>query len=395
MAPVLLSVDTSIQEGPSPEGKKLQIPKFPAIAMPQGESGAVAEAARLLVAAENPVIVADSYGRNQRAVDHLVELAELLQCGVVDLAARMNFPSRHPLNQSNRGNRATVSQADVILGLEVVDFWGITHAFHDQIISSSNPTTRQGAKIISISSGDLFIKSNYQNFQRFEAVDLAIAADAATTLPSLIEAVKHEITANRRSAFQARGAKLGDAHKAALTRVRTEAAYGWDASPVSTARLSAELFEVLRNEDWSLASTKPSGVSNWPQKLWAMDKYYHYTGESGGNGIGFGAAAAVGVALANRAHGRLTVTIQPDGDLMMGPGILWTAAHHKIPILYVMHNNRAYHQEYMGFQRIANRRQRGIERAHIGTTLREPNIDFAMVAKGLGVYSEGPIENPK
>jgi thiamine pyrophosphate-dependent acetolactate synthase large subunit-like protein len=49
----------------------------------------------------------------------------------------------------------------------------------------------------------------------------------------------------------------------------------------------------------------------------------------------------------------------------------------------------------MGFQRIANRRQRGIERAHIGTTLREPNIDFAMVAKGLGVYSEGPIDNPK
>ena len=180
-----------------------------------------------------------------------------------------------------------------------------------------------------------------------------------------------------------------------MTRVRTDAAYGWDASPVSTARLSAELFEVLRNEDWSLASTKPSGVSNWPQKLWAMEKYYHYTGESGGNGIGFGAAAAVGVALANRAHGRLTVTIQPDGDLMMGPGILWTAAHHKIPILYVMHNNRAYHQEYMGLQKMANRRMRGIETAHIGTTLRQPFIDYATVAKGMGVYSEGPIADPK
>jgi acetolactate synthase-1/2/3 large subunit len=80
---------------------------------------------------------------------------------------------------------------------------------------------------------------------------------------------------------------------------------------------------------------------------------------------------------------------------MMGPGILWTAAHHKIPILYVMHNNRAYHQEYMGFQRIANRRNRGIETAHIGTTLRDPFIDFATVAKGLGVYAEGPISDPK
>jgi thiamine pyrophosphate-dependent acetolactate synthase large subunit-like protein len=363
--------------------------------MPQGESGAVAEVARLLVNAEFPVIVADTMGRTQAAVDHLVELAELLQCAVIDSYSRLNFPSRHPLNQTNAGTRRTVGQADVILGLEVVDFWGVTHAFHDQIISSSTPTTRTGAKIISISSGDLFIKSNYQDFQRFEAVDLAIAADAAATLPSLIEAVKRQITANHKSAFAARGVKLGEAHKAALTRVREEASYGWDASPVSTARLSAELFDVLRSEDWSLASTKPSGVSNWPQKLWAMDKYYHYTGDSGGNGIGFGAAAAAGVALANKKHGRFTVTIQPDGDLMMGPGILWTAAHHKIPILYVMHNNRAYHQELMGLQKMANRRMRGIDTAHIGTTLREPFIDYATVAKGLGVYAEGPISDPK
>jgi thiamine pyrophosphate-dependent acetolactate synthase large subunit-like protein len=241
----------------------------------------------------------------------------------------------------------------------------------------------------------LFIKSNFQNFQRFEPVDLAIAADAATTMPSLIEACKREIGASQKAAFAARGKKLGEAHMAALERVRAEAAYGWDASPISTARLSAELFDVLRHEDWSLASTKQSGISNWPQRLWAMDKYYHYTGESGGNGIGFGAAGAVGAALANKKHGRITVTIQPDGDLMMGPGILWTAAHHKIPILYVMHNNRAWHQEYMGLQKMANRRMRGVDTAHIGTTIREPFIDYATVAKGMGVYAEGPIDNPK
>jgi thiamine pyrophosphate-dependent acetolactate synthase large subunit-like protein len=394
MAPVLLSVDTEMQEGPIPEGEKPTIPKLPVTAMPQGESGAVAEVAKLLVAAENPIIVAESYGRSQTAVDHLVELAELLQCGVIDVSSRMNFPTRHPLNQTNRGGRGTVGQADVILGLEVVDFWGITHQFREHIISSSTPTTRADAKIISISSGDLFLKSNFQNFQRFEPVDIAIAADAAATMPSLIEAVKREIGANRKSALAARGSKLAEAHKTALARVRGEAALGWDASPISTARLSAELFDQLRHEDWSFASTKQSGISNWPQKLWDMNKYYHYTGESGGNGIGFGAAAAAGAALANRKHGRLTVTIQPDGDLMMGPGILWTAAHHKIPILYVMHNNRAYHQELMGLQRIANRRMRGAETAHIGTTLREPFIDYATVAKGLGVYAEGPIENP-
>jgi thiamine pyrophosphate-dependent acetolactate synthase large subunit-like protein len=100
------------------------------------------------------------------------------------------------------------------------------------------------------------------------------------------------------------------------------------------------------------------------------------------------------VALANKKHGRLTVTIQPDGDLMMGPGILWTAAHHKVPILYVMHNNRAWHQEYMGLQEMAGRRMRGADTAHIGTTIRAPFIDYATVAKGMGVYAEGPIDNP-
>jgi len=108
--------------------------------------------------------------------------------------------------------RGTVGAADVILGLEVVDFWGITHAFNEHIVSSSTPTTKPGAKIISISSADLFLKSNFQNFQRFEPVDIAIAADAAATMPSLIEAVKREIGKSKTaSAFSARGKKLAEA----------------------------------------------------------------------------------------------------------------------------------------------------------------------------------------
>jgi TPP-dependent trihydroxycyclohexane-1,2-dione (THcHDO) dehydratase len=59
-----------------------------------------------------------------------------------------------------------------------------------------------------------------------------------------------------------------------------------------------------------------------------------------------------------------------------------------------MHNNRAYHQEVMHVQRMANRHQRGIENARIGTTLTNPEIDFAAIAKGMGVYSEGPISQP-
>ncbi len=115
----------------------------------------------------------------------------------------------------------------------------------------------------------------------------------------------------------------------------------------------------------------------------------------GGEGVGYGAPAAVGAALANRKHGRFSVAIQNDGDLLFAPGVLWTAAHHQIPLLSVMHNNRAYHQEVMHIQRMADRRQRGIERAAIGTALTHPNIDFAKIAQGMGIYAEGPITDPK
>ena len=60
-----------------------------------------------------------------------------------------------------------------------------------------------------------------------------------------------------------------------------------------------------------------------------------------------------------------------------------------------MHNNRAYHQEVMHIQRMANRHNRGITRAHIGTTLEDPNIDFAKIAQGMGVHAQGPISEPE
>ena len=137
------------------------------------------------------------------------------------------------------------------------------------------------------------------------------------------------------------------------------------------------------------------GISGWPQRLWTFDKYHHHIGGSGGAGVGYGAPAAVGAALANRKYGRFSVNFQNDGDMMYAPGVLWTAAHHRIPLLNIMNNNRAYHQEVMHLQRMSNRHNRGIDRAHIGTTMTDPNIDFAKVAQGMGVYAEGPITNPQ
>ena len=103
-------------------------------------------------------------------------------------------------------------------------------------------------------------------------------------------------------------------------------------------------------------------AGGWPRRLWDFNKPYQWLGHAGGGGIGYGAPASVGGALANRKHGRLSVAIQTDGDLMYAPGVLWTAAHHKIPLLSVMHNNRAYHMELMHVQRMCNARNRGVDR---------------------------------
>jgi benzoylformate decarboxylase/acetolactate synthase-1/2/3 large subunit len=88
------------------------------------------------------------------------------------------------------------------------------------------------------------------------------------------------------------------------------------------------------------------------------------------------------------------VQFQGDGDMMYAPGALWTAAHHNIPLLTVMHNNRCYHQEIMHVQRMAAIHNRPQPTARIGTEITNPNIDFAKLAQSMGVWAEGPITDP-
>ena len=91
---------------------------------------------------------------------------------MVDQAGRLNFSSRHPLNQSARARQA-IAEADVILGLEVGDFFGTLHAVRDQLHRSFRRIAQPAVKTITISTRDhLSIKANYQDFQRFQDVDL-------------------------------------------------------------------------------------------------------------------------------------------------------------------------------------------------------------------------------
>jgi acetolactate synthase-1/2/3 large subunit len=352
----------------------LRVPNFTMPAAPQGSVEAVREAAKLLVAAQNPVIITGAHARTPAGIALLVELADTLQAGVIDRKRRMNFPTRHPLN----GGQA--AQADVVLALEA-----------GYVTGDARAARQRNAKFISISTNELFIKSNYGDQYRFAEIDLPITGDAEATLPTLIEEVKKLVTADRRRVFQERGSKIAEANRAAYERAKQEAALGWDANPISTARLSMELWNQIKNEDWSLVT----GWVNWPLRLWNMDKHHQYIGRSGGEAIGYHLPASIGAALANRKRGRLTVAIQPDGDFMVANGALWTAAHHRIPLLIVMQNNRAYHQDFMDAQRIALVRNRGsLETMAIGTEITNPNIDYAKLAQSMGVAAEGPISNP-
>ena len=395
--PVVIVADGALQEEPITE-KNLRIPKLVTSAPPQGDSGAVMEAAKLLVAAENPVIVAGRCARTPHGVDLLVELAELLQCRVQDQRLRMNFPSAHPLYAPPLVDpiTTTVGDADVVLGLEAQEMWTLTHKMTglNTFGMETSSLMQPGAKIITVSAVELNHKANYQDFGRYDEADLSITGDAEATLPALIEAVKKLLTADRRIALQARGAKIAEANRKARERLLESAAVGFDASPIATSRLAAEIWAQVKNEDWSLVSNDRY-ISYWSTKLFDFKKHYQYIGAQGAAGIGYGAPAAVGAALANRKHGRLTVNINSDGDLNYAPGVLWTAAHHRIPLLNIIHNNRAYHQERMYIQMVAAKQNRGIERANIGTSFTDPFINYAKMAESYGMYSEGPISDPK
>jgi acetolactate synthase I/II/III large subunit len=388
MGPVLITADGSLAEGPIYDEKKLRIPKLTLSIPPQGDSGAVTEAAKMLVAAESPVILADRASRSQEGISRLVELAETLNAPVIDIGGRMNFPTTHYLCRS-ADRRSLVGQADVALLLEVADPWGQFNTVSDPH-HEYRRLAKPDVKVIHISLGDTLTKSNYQDMQRFMPVDLPISGDAQATLPALIEAVKNATTLVRRATLADRTTKLRGDYRRMKDRARAAASEGWDASPCSTARMSAQLYNVIKNDKWCLAVSSVQ----WNRNLWPATEYHNFIGGSGGAGQGYGAAAAVGAALANRDKGIVTVSIEGDGDLMYAPGALWTAAHHKIPLLMVVHNNRAYHQEVMHLQKMAGLHNRRMDTAAIGTTIENPNIDYAKLAQSMGVWGEGPITNP-
>jgi acetolactate synthase-1/2/3 large subunit len=382
MGPTLLVVSSELQEGPIADPSKLRVPS--AVTMPsppQGDSNAVREAAQWLANAERPLIRLGKLGRTQAGWDLAIELAELLQApvDVGTYGSWQDFPSWHPLY----GSGGTDYKPDVILGLELND-----------MAAAIRTARANGGKTISICSEYLFQGHNIHDFAGYQQVDLAIAGDGEATLPQLIAEIRRVSARDAARARQARGTQIAAAHRTIRDQELDAARYGWNSSPVSVPRMIAELGRQIQNDDWAIVSGHQF-TGTWQRRLLNHDAYYRYNGDCGGFGIGYDTPASVGGALAHRQHGRLPVAIVGDGDFnFVGAGALWTAAHHKIPLLLVIHNNRAYHAEVMLVQRVAGRRGRGTSNIDIGNVIRDPAPDYAKIAQGYGVYAEGPISDP-
>ncbi|HEV2282493.1 MAG TPA: thiamine pyrophosphate-dependent enzyme [bacterium] len=388
--PVYVCFDAELQEMRLEEPPAL--PDFARFAPPsrvQADAGALDRAAALLRAAERPAIVAQYAGRTPEAFDALVRLAEALEAPVIDLyeRGRLNFPSPHPLDLTD-APREVLASADVILALDVVDLYG-TFSRLDRLTRVSETVLPAGAKVIHITMADAGIRSWVTHYQRLVPVDVPILADTAVALPALL--ARLEEAPSTTAARRARADELRRRHDALRRDARSRREAEGNARPIAPSRLAAEVWEALHAEDWVLAN---GSLDGWVRPLWEFTRPDQFLGGSGGAGLGYGAGAAIGAALAYRGTGRVCVDLQPDGDLLYTPSAVWTAAHHRIPVLFVMCNNRSYFNNEDHQALIAASRRRPVEHRVVGIRIEEPPVDFAAMARAFGVHGEGPVEDP-
>ncbi len=385
--PVYLCYDAGLQEDPLEE--PIDVSKVSAGARPapvQADPRALEQAAALLAGARFPVIVTEYTARHAGSCAELVALAEALSAPVIDLNGRMNFPNRHPLNVTGDSD-AVLADADVVLGVDMGDLHRALNRL-DRDSRERVKTSRVAAdcKVVDLGLAELRTSKWSEDLGQFQPVDLSIVADTRLALPALRTLVAERPQGDREARRQA----VTRRHDAIAKRWAEEAREDWDATPMTSARLASEIWDVIKGEDWVLTANT---LEDWALRLWDMDSPARHPGRSLGTATQIG--MSLGVALAYRGTKKLVVDIQPDGDLLYDPGALWTAAHDWLPMLVVMYNNRAYFNDWEHQIRVAHHRGTDETKANIGMEIDNPAPDFAMLARSMGWHAEGPIADPR
>jgi thiamine pyrophosphate-dependent acetolactate synthase large subunit-like protein len=363
--PVYINLDAEMQEAKLTE----QLPPIDASRyMPPIATAAPADliqqAAAMLKAAKQVVILAGRASRSEEAWNARVALAEALNARVVtDLKIGASFPTDHPLYVgASHGLTAdsieAVSGADAIVSLDWVDLAGALK------IAGALPST----KIIQVSL-DFRIHNGWSmDHQALPPVDLFLSADPDLVVPELVKAI---------------GAS---AKPRVAPRPRTQVA---DHEPAgfTNENIARTLRKVLGERPTTLTHLPLS----WEDRWWKFRHPLDFLGSDGGGGIGGGPGISVGAALALKNSGRLPVAICGDGDYLMGVTALWTAVHYKIPLLFVIANNRSFYNDELHQERMARMRQRPVENKWIGQRMANPEIDLAAMGRAQGAVGFGPI----
>jgi acetolactate synthase-1/2/3 large subunit len=388
--PVYMCYDAALQETPLTADVALP-PKdaaaTPAPSMPDPK--ALVEIADRLVAAEHPMLLAEYAGRRKGGFENIVELAETAGAAVWDVNNALNFPNKHPLCLSM--DKESLKHTDLVVGLDVHD-WEKQFADLDNAKRIVTDLLPESCDCVEIGFAEIGISKWSMDYCRMRPCSVRALGDTALGIPELTRLVKQRVAADPKlkSRIAERKAAIGKRHDQVWAKWQQEARNDWDASPITFSRLALEVWDVIKNEDWVLTANE---LKHQVRKLWDFDKPYRHPGVELGTATQIG--ISIGVALAHKGTGRIIVDIQPDGDLMFDAGALWTLAKYEIPMLIVMHNNRAYYNDWEHQLRMARLRGTDEARAHIGMDLFGPAPDFGALARAMGCYGEGPIERPQ
>ncbi|WP_244485329.1 thiamine pyrophosphate-binding protein [Pseudolabrys sp. Root1462] len=364
--PTYVVLDAEMQEA------KLQapiaIPDVARLAPPVagGVSPAVLdEALRLIKAAKAPVILAGRASRRIEAWNARVGLAEAIKARVLtDIKVGASFPTDHPLHAGDPvmlvpgGEAANVlANADLVISFDWVDLGGALHS----------AGVKPSAKVIQITADQQIHNGWSMDYQALAPVDLFIGCDPDETAIALAKAMA--------------------AKPAARLQPRAPAILPPEDKSLSVEHLAMGLRRALGEREVALTHLPLSWNGGW----WPLRHPLDFLGSDGGGGIGGGPGISVGAALALKGSGRMPVAICGDGDFLMGNTAIWTAVHYRIPILFVIANNRSFFNDELHQERVARMRDRPVENRWIGQRMADPEIDIAEMAHAQGAKGFGPV----
>jgi acetolactate synthase I/II/III large subunit len=385
--PVYVCFDVSLQEQRLESPPDLpDVTRFRPARAQAPDPNALRELATLLVQAELPLALADRVGRSAAAVQALVELADLLAMPVVNLGGRHSFPTPHPLEFSVD----LLAEADVVLGLDVIDLEGSMRLRPDPITRAARKLSAEQQTVASISLDELVHRGGTTDFQALPAVDLPILADTSVAIPLLLEACRAALDSTSRSRIDARRRRLADRQAQLRERQREYVRQQSDQARISEARLAWEVWQAIAAEDLVLTAGRPQRMA---PGLFELSGPEQSVAGGGGGAVGAGPGVALGAALALKDSGKLPVAILGDGEMLSSMQALWTAAHYRLPSLWVINSNRSYFNDEDHQDRIAQVRGRPPENKWVAMRMEDPEVDFAAIARTFGLHGEGPIRD--